>query len=126
MPNDITYEVTGTGYEFDGEVIGDNLDYAKEIALYGTLNNEASITKHKKIGEPDKEHFHHQLLKMKFSPRTSVLIIYAINILFSIVSIFYTLGDNQVAMVVYIILMILLLYIVINTDILFKKKKNKK
>ena len=84
------------------------------------------LLKHKKIGEPDKEHFHHQLLKMKFSPRTSVLIIYAINILFSIVSIFYTLGDNQVAMVVYIILMILLLYIVINTDILFTKKKNKK
>jgi len=51
LPNDITYEVIGTGYEFDGEVIGDNLDYAKEIALYGTLNNEASITKHKKIGD---------------------------------------------------------------------------
>ena len=81
------------------------------------------LIKHKNIGEPDKEHFHHQLLKMKFSTRTTILIIYGINILFSAVSIFFVLGDNQVAMVIYIILMILLLYIVINTDILFEHKK---
>lgn len=83
------------------------------------------LINHKKIGEPDKQHFHHQLLKMKFSPRVSILIIYGINILFSTVSIFYVLGDNQIAMVIYIILMILLLYIVINTDILFEHKKKK-
>ena len=81
------------------------------------------IINHKKIGEPDKQHFHHQLLKMKFSPRISVLIIYGINILFSAVSIFYVLGDNQVAMIIYIILMVLLLYVVVNTDILFEHKK---
>ncbi|MBE6155643.1 MAG: undecaprenyl/decaprenyl-phosphate alpha-N-acetylglucosaminyl 1-phosphate transferase [Firmicutes bacterium] len=84
------------------------------------------LLNHKKIGEPDKQHFHHQLLKMKFSPRVSILIIYGINILFSAVSIFYVLGDNKVAMVIYIILMILLLYIVINTDILFEHKNNKR
>ena len=80
---------------------------------------------HKKIGEADKQHFHHQLLRMKFSPKIAILIIYAINILFSAVSIFYILGDDQVAMVIYIILMVLLLYIVINTDILFEHKKKK-
>lgn len=80
---------------------------------------------HKKIGEPDKEHLHHQLLRMKFSPRVSILIIYGINVLFSAVSIFYVLGDNQIAIVIYLILMILLLYIVVNTDILFEHKKNK-
>ncbi|MBE6148375.1 MAG: undecaprenyl/decaprenyl-phosphate alpha-N-acetylglucosaminyl 1-phosphate transferase [Firmicutes bacterium] len=83
------------------------------------------VIHHKKIGEPDKQHFHHQLLKMKFSPRVSILIIYGVNILFSAVSIFYVLGDNQIAMVIYIILMILLLYIVINTDILFEHKRKK-
>ena len=81
------------------------------------------LINHKKIGEPDKQHFHHQLLKMKFSPRVSILIIYGINILFSAVSIFFVLGDNQVAMIIYIILMILLLYIVVNTDILFEHNK---
>ena len=80
---------------------------------------------HKKIGEPDKEHFHHQLLKMRFSPRVTIIIIYAINILFSIVSIFYILGDNKKAMIIYIILMVLLLFVVLKTDILFEHKKRK-
>ena len=43
LPNNLQYEITGTGYELDGEVIGNNIEYAKEIALYGVLNNEASI-----------------------------------------------------------------------------------
>lgn len=77
----------------------------------------------KKIGEPDKEHFHHQLLKMKFSTRTSVLIIYAINIIFAIVSIFYVIGDSQLAILLYTLLFILLLFIVLKTDILFNHKK---
>ena len=81
------------------------------------------IIHHKSIGEPDKEHFHHQLLKMKFSPRVTILIIYGINILFSAVSIFYTLGDNKIAIIIYIILMLLLLFVVAKTDILFEHKK---
>ena len=78
---------------------------------------------HKNIGEPDKEHLHHQLLKMKFTPRKTILIIYGINILFSVVSIFYVVGDEYTAIVIYITLMILLIYIVIHTDILFEHKK---
>ena len=81
------------------------------------------IIHHKSIGEPDKEHFHHQLLKMKFSHRVTILIIYGINILFSAVSIFYTLGDNKIAIIIYIILMLLLLFVVAKTDILFEHKK---
>ena len=49
---------------------------------------------------------------MKFSPKVTILIIYGIDILFSAVSIFYVLGDNQIAIIVYLILMTLLLYIV--------------
>lgn len=75
------------------------------------------------IAEPDREHFHHQLLKMKFSPRTSVLIIYLINILFAAVTVFYALGDNYLAIILYVLLMILLLFIVLKTDILFDHKK---
>ena len=78
------------------------------------------------ITEPDKEHFHHQLLKMRFSPKVSVLIIYMINILFAAVSIFYTIGDNVSAMVIYVLLMVLLLFIVLKTDILFEHTKKDK
>jgi len=71
-------------------------------------------------------HLHHQLLKMKFSPKVTILIIYVIDILFSAVSVFYVLGDNQVSMIVYLIMMTLLLYIVVNTDILYDKKDKTK
>lgn len=79
------------------------------------------------IGTPDKEHFHHQLLKMKFSTRTTVLIIYAINIAFATTSVLTTLGYDKPATIIYITLAMMLLFIVIKTDILFehKKKKNK-
>ena len=63
---------------------------------------------------------------MKFSPKVTILIIYGIDMLFSAVSIFYVLGDNQIAIIVYLILMTLLLYIVANTDILYEKKRKSK
>ncbi len=79
------------------------------------------------IMAPDKEHFHHQLLKMKFSVPATVLIIYGINILFASVSVFFALGDKKPAMGLYIVLMLLLLFLVMKTDILFEhKKKDKK
>ena len=51
LPNNQEYEITGTGYDFEGQVIGEKLEYAKEIALYGVLNNEASIDSNKRIGD---------------------------------------------------------------------------
>lgn len=78
------------------------------------------------IGTPDKEHFHHQLLKMRFSTRTTVLIIYAINIAFATTSILITIGDNKIASYIYVGLAIFLLFIVVKTDILFEHKKKKK
>ena len=84
------------------------------------------IIHHRSIDEPDMNHLHHQLLKMKFSPKVTILIIYGIDILFSAVSVFYVLGDNQVSMIVYLIMMTLLLYIVVNTDILYDKKDKTK
>lgn len=85
------------------------------------------LIKHQSIGEPDKEHFHHQLLRMKFSPRVSLFIIYFISMLFSLVSIFYAIGNNsKLAIGIYIVLMILLIIIVAKTNILFEHKKKKK
>ena len=77
------------------------------------------------IGTPDKEHFHFQLLKMRFSVPASVLVIYGINILFASVSIFFVLGDQKLAIGIYVVLMLLLLFLVMKTDILFEHKKDK-
>ena len=82
------------------------------------------LLKGQSIAVADKEHFHHQLLKMKYSPVASILIIYAIDIAFAVVSILYVLGDNQFAIAIYVVLMILLLFIVLRTDILFEHKKS--
>ena len=78
------------------------------------------------IGTPDKEHFHHQLLKLRFTPAMSVLVIYLINILFSSVSIFYTIGHFEEAILVYLLLMLLLLFMILKTDILYDHKKKEK
>lgn len=84
------------------------------------------ILKGEGIATPDKEHFHHQLLKMKFSVRTSVLIIYGISLLFASVTIFFVLGDAKIAIILYVLLMLLLLFLVLKTDILFAHNKDKK
>ncbi len=84
------------------------------------------LLKHESIGTPDKEHFHHQLLKLKFSPRVSILIIYGINLLFSIVSILYITNHNKSSIVLYLLLMLFLLFIILKTDILYKHKEKKK
>jgi UDP-GlcNAc:undecaprenyl-phosphate GlcNAc-1-phosphate transferase len=82
------------------------------------------LLKGESIGAPDKEHFHHQLLKMKFGVKGTVLMIYAINILFAAVSIFFVLGDKKMAMAIYVVLMLMLLFLVLKTDILFAKAIN--
>jgi len=74
------------------------------------------------IFSPDKAHFHHQLLGMNFSHRTTVLIIYGINILFALTSIFYVLDSSKSAMVIYTILTILLIWFVCYTSIITEKK----
>ena len=80
------------------------------------------IIKHQSIGVPDKEHIHHKLLKMKFSTRTTVLIIYFINISFSIASIMFVLGDTKIGLILYIVLLLIVLTLVLVPNILFKRK----
>ena len=84
-----------------------------------------SLQKKNPFTTPDKEHFHHQLLKMEFSTRSSLLMIYVINILFALVSILYVIGYTNYAIALYISLMVLFLFIVLKTDILFTHHKKK-
>lgn len=92
------------------------------------------IINHKPIGEPDKNHLHHQLLKLKLSQRKTVLIIYLVDILFAFASIIYVignsmLGSNIYGIIIYTILFILILLIVLKTNIIWdhnKKKSNEK
>ena len=90
------------------------------------------LINHKHIYDADKEHLHHQLLKMNFSHRTTVLIIYLITALFSAASILYTLKDNTdvfIGRIIYIVLALAVFIFVWKTDIIVKhdilKKKKK-
>mgnify|MGYP005807829729 FL=1 len=84
------------------------------------------VLKGESIGTPDKEHLHHQLLRMTSSTKKTVIIIYIINILFSATSILFVLGDNQQAIALYVVLMIFFLFLILKTDILFNHHKVKK
>ena len=85
------------------------------------------IINRKPIYEADKEHIHHQLLNMKFSQKKTVLIIYAVNLLFSMASIFYVLKDKKAGLIIYAVLLVLLIAFVLKTNIITgTKKANKK
>ena len=85
------------------------------------------LLKHESIAMPDKCHLHHQLLKLNFSIRKSVLIIYLIDILFAIASIVYAIGDNDFGIIViYVILFVLVIILIWKTDIISEKKIDKK
>ena len=51
LPNDMEYGISGSGYSVNGEVVGKNLSYAKEIAKLGVINNEAKFDKNEQIGD---------------------------------------------------------------------------
>lgn len=51
MASGEVYNVTGSGYNFEGEVIGKSLEKAEYIARLGKINNEASLIKHENTYE---------------------------------------------------------------------------
>ncbi len=79
--------------------------------------------RHQPPFSPDKDHIHHQLLGMNFSQRTTVLIIYAIDILFASASIFYTLKDPVIGKILYIILFVIVAWFVFRTSVISPKNK---
>lgn len=84
------------------------------------------LLKHESIAMPDKCHLHHQLLKLNFSIRKSVLIIYLIDILFAIASIIYVIGDSVFGIVIYSILFLIVIILIWKTDIISEKKIGRK
>ncbi len=81
------------------------------------------VIKGENIGMPDKEHIHHQLLKLNKSTKKTVFIMYGISLLCAVISIFYALGDNNLAIILYIALLIVIAFLILKTDILFKQNK---
>lgn len=84
------------------------------------------VIKGESVSKADRQHLHHQLLKKTKSTRKTVLIMYAINALFATVSIFYTLGNKKISMILYGVLLIIFLILVLKTDILFDHEEIKK
>ena len=91
------------------------------------------LLKGENISTPDKFHIHHQFLNRNFSQRTTVIIIYLINLLFSFASIVYVLKNRALGYIIYGILLFIVVLFVIKTNIIFdhealskKKKVNKK
>lgn len=83
------------------------------------------LVHHQKISDADKLHLHHQLLGMKFSHRNTVLIIYGVNILFAVASIFYLLGEEiniYIRIGTYLLLLLLVFWFVNHTNIVTEKK----
>ena len=85
------------------------------------------LVNHKPISAPDKNHFHHQLLKLNLGQGKTVLIIYLVDILSAVASIIYAIGNtmlgtNMYGIILYIILFILTLIFVIKTNIIWNHK----
>lgn len=84
------------------------------------------MLKGQSISTPDKSHLHHQLLNKNFSHRTTVLIIYGINILFAAASIIYALHDQKIGYIIYTVLTIIVIIFILKTDIIVDTSHYKK
>ena len=83
------------------------------------------LLKRKPIFEADKEHLHHQFLMMNFSQKGTVLVIYVIDILFSLASIFYALQNPMQGILIYFILLILVIWFILHTSIISQRMSDK-
>lgn len=83
--------------------------------------------KGEKVYVGDTYHVHHQLLNRNFSQRTTVLIIYGINLLFAFASIVYIVDvENKYSYYVYGLLALIVFLFIWNTNIIFDRKELKK
>lgn len=89
------------------------------FAIIRRLINKTSIS------EADRNHLHHQLLNTKLGHRNTVLVIYAVNLLFAAASIVYVLKDNKLGMIIYVILLVLIIWVVSSTNIISDRKSRK-
>lgn len=82
------------------------------------------IINKKPIGEPDKQHLHHQLLNLNLSHRNTVLVIYFIDILFALAMLIYLFYDRGIGVIIYTILFIIVLIFVLKTNIIVEHHHN--
>ncbi len=82
------------------------------------------LVRRQPVFEADKDHLHHQFLKMHFSQRRTVLTIYAINILFSIASILMIVKSRKLGLIMYVLLFVILVWLVKYTSIIFRKEED--
>ena len=75
------------------------------------------------ITKPDKFHIHHQLLNMNFSHKTTVIIIWVIDLLFAVATLVYILVDNLLGYLLYGILLVLVFIFILKTNVVFDKEK---
>ena len=83
------------------------------------------VLKHESIAMPDKCHLHHQLLRLNFSIKKAVLIIYTIDLLFAIASIIYVTKYRVLGYVIYSLLFIIVIIFIFKTDIIRERKGKK-
>ena len=81
------------------------------------------LLKGESFAKADKEHFHHQILRMAGNQTKTVLIIYMIQILFSVASIVYVLRNPMLGKIVYAIIFVIIIWLVATTNIVFDRKK---
>ena len=110
--------------EFKGPAL---ISFFAPITILGIpiLDTLFAIIRRLLKGQPpfqaDRQHLHHQLLGMNFSQTATVLIIYAVDLLFAAASITYTLYQSRVAQIIYIIIFIIVLWFVFHTTIISEK-----
>lgn len=92
------------------------------ILIIPILDTLFAIIRRKLRGKPifsaDKDHVHHQLIKMNLSPKTTVLVIYFVDMLFALATMIYALKDPKIGMIIYILLFIVIVVFACNTNII--------
>lgn len=110
--------------EFKGPAL---ISFFVPVAILGIpiLDTLFAIIRRLLKGQPpfkaDRQHLHHQLLGITSSQLKTVLIIYAIDILFALASIFYVLVDKTIGQIIYIIIFIIFLWFILHTTIISDK-----
>ncbi|HOP65632.1 MAG TPA: MraY family glycosyltransferase [Bacilli bacterium] len=84
------------------------------------------LIKHKSPMTPDKGHLHFQIYKYNNSEVKTVLIIYAVDLLFAAITIFYVLDDSRIAIPIYAVLFILFIFLIVKTNILLSPKMKRR
>lgn len=74
----------------------------------------------------DRFHIHHQLLNRNLSQKTTVLIIYLMDLFFAFASIVYVLKDNRLGYLIYGVLLVIVLVFVATTNVVIDHKEVRK